>query len=415
MPRPLAPTAALTDLRGRAQRELTQNILPFWEQRAFDAEGWLVGTVRDDLTVDAEAARHSVIASRILWTFAEAARADAGGERDRWLAVGETALNLVTGPFWDAAHGGVVWSLDANRRAVSDHKQVYAQAFAIYGLAAWARAAGDEDALERAMGLFRLLEQHSRDGERGGYLEAHSRAWGPLENMALSDRDLNVPKSMNTNLHVMEAYSALLDVSRDPAVAEALASVLDATLTHIVRHEPWAHCALFFDHDWTSQVSTISYGHDIEASWLLWEAYEALERAGSATEDLERRTREAALALADAVREHGVDEDGGVMYEGDPSGVTVPEKHWWPQAEGVVGWLGAFQIAGRDADLASSLGAWEFLDAHVVDRAAGEWWAQLDRARRPMTEAEGSCRIGPWKCPYHNGRACLEVMRRIGA
>ncbi|GIG55118.1 AGE family epimerase/isomerase [Demequina activiva] len=415
MPAPIAAAGALADLRERAQRELTGNILPFWEQRAFDAHGWLAGTVRDDLSVDADAPRHSVLAARILWTFAEAARADAGAQRERWLAVGATALDVLTGAFWDAEHGGVVWSLDAQRRPLSDRKQVYAQAFAIYGLAAWSRAARDPEALARAMTLFELLERHARDTEGGGYLEAHARDWGELEDMALSSKDLNVPKSMNTNLHVMEAFTTLLDVSGDRVVGEALAAVLDAVLSHILRHEPWVHCALFFDRGWTSQVDTISFGHDIEASWLLWEAYEALERAGLASPELESRTRGAALALADAVRDHGVDSDGGVMYEGDPTGVTAAEKHWWPQAEGVVGWLNAFQIAGRDADLVSAVHAWEFLDAHIVDHAAGEWWAQVDRDRRPMVEHESSCRIGPWKCPYHNGRACLEVMRRIQA
>ncbi|WP_084105337.1 AGE family epimerase/isomerase [Demequina sp. NBRC 110056] len=415
MPHALDPTPALSDLRARAERELVDDVLPFWEERAFDGDGWLAGTVRDDLTVDVEAPRHAVLASRILWTFAEAARADAGGESQRWLAVARTAHALVTGPFWDDEHGGVVWALDADRRVVADRKQVYAQAFTIYGLAAYARAAADDAALTRALDLFALLEEYARDRELGGYWEAHARDWSALDDMALSDRDMNVPKSMNTNLHVLEAYSTLLDVSGDARVAEALAALLDASLTHIVHHEPWAFSALFFDAAWTSQVDTISYGHDIEGSWLLWEAYEALERAGAATPELERRTRHAALALAEAVRAHGVDADGSVMYEGDPDGVTNPEKHWWPQAEGVVGWLNAFQIGGRDADLAAALNAWEFLDRHIVDHAGGEWWAQLDRDRRPMVEAEGSCRIGPWKCPYHNGRSCLEVMRRVAA
>ncbi|WP_297082442.1 AGE family epimerase/isomerase [uncultured Demequina sp.] len=413
MPDALEPTAALADLRSRAERELIEGILPFWEQRAFDADGWLVGTVRDDLSVDPATPRHAVLASRILWTFAEAARADAGGESARWLESARTALALVTGPFWDAEHGGVVWSLDAAGAHLSDRKQVYAQAFTIYGLAAWSRATGDTEALDRAMRLFSLLEEHSRDREWGGYWEAHARDWSALEDMSLSDKDMNVPKSMNTNLHVLEAYSTLLDVTGDARVGEALAALLDANLEHIVRHDPWAYSALFFDREWTSHVDTISYGHDIEGSWLLWEAYEALDRAGLGSADLEMRTRAAALDLAAAVREHGLDDDGGVMYEGDPRGVTAPEKHWWPQAEGVVGWLNAFQVGHRGEDLAAALGAWEFLDAHVVDHERGEWWAQLDRDRRPLTEHESSCRIGPWKCPYHNGRACLEVMRRI--
>jgi mannobiose 2-epimerase len=401
----------LSELRERAAAELREDILPFWERWAFDSDGWLVGSVRDDLSIDDDVPRHSVIIARILWTFAAAAGAEQDpAQRERWLVVGRKALALLTGPCWDSANGGVFSSLDPAQRPLSDRKQVYAQGFAIYGLSEWYDATGDAAALAAARQLFDLIETHSRDHENGGYIEAHARDWGPLADMALSERDLNVPKSMNTNLHVLEAYTNLLRVTGDERVRAALADVLRVSLDHIVGYEPRAHCKLFFDLEWNSVVPTISYGHDIEASWLLWEAADAV-----GDEHLSSRARGAALELADAVLAYGVDADGSVLYEAVGDGVTEGLKHWWPQAEGVVGWLNAYQLTGRTPYRDAALKLWAYIEDHVVDHERGEWFAVLDRHGNPMPDHPASCKIGPWKCPYHDGRVCLEVMRRIGS
>ncbi len=412
---PLESSAALASLRSRAHAELRDNILPFWEQHAFADDGSLVATVEDDGTVTHDGPRHSVLVARILWTYAAAAQAeDDPALRERWLAVGRTAYAMLTEQCLDPDHGGVYWSVDRHGVALEPRKQVYAQAFAIYGLAAWHAATGEAAALRHATGLFALLETHSRDTALGGYFEAHSREWGHLDDTALSSRDLNVPKSMNTNLHVLEAYTTLARVTRDAHVIEALTALLRVTLDHIYGTQPWAHCRLFFDMEWNSVVETMSYGHDIEASWLMWDAWEALAALGVEDPRLAGDTRAAALALADAVLEHGTDADGGVMYEGVGERVTLPEKHWWPQAEGVVGWLNAYGLSGDPRHRDAALATWEFLDRCVIDHAGGEWFAIVDRAGRPLLDHESSRKVGPWKCCYHNGRACLEVIRRIG-
>ncbi len=191
------------------------------------------------------------------------------------------AYDLLLGGFWDDDEGGVRWALKPDGSVLADRKQIYAQAFAIYGLAEWHAATGDERALEAAWRLFDLLETHARDRVHGGYLEALTSAWGPLADTALSDKDLSVPKSMNTNLHVLEAYTTLLRVTGDERVREALHELLAVSLDRIVSLTPFAHCQLFFDLEWHSQVDTVSYGHDIEASWLLWDAWEALAAAGT--------------------------------------------------------------------------------------------------------------------------------------
>lgn len=412
MPEPVEGDAALTALAASARAELTENILPFWTEHAFDEDGWLRGAVLDDLTIDDTRPRHAVIAARILWTFAIATR-DLPDLREDLEPTALHAIDLLLGAFWDDTDGGVYWALNPDGSVAADRKQVYAQAFAIYGLAQWFEVSGDERARGAAWSMFELLETHARDRVEGGYLEALSRSWGALADTALSDKDLSVPKSMNTNLHVLEAYTTLLRVTGEERVREALHELLEVSLEHIVALAPFAHCELFFDLEWRSHVDTVSYGHDIEASWLLWDAWEALAAAGTRDAAHEERTRDVALLLADAVREHGQDPDGGVVYEGTPAGVVNAQKHWWPQAEGVVGWLNAFQIAGRAEDRAAALAAWEFIEAKVVDREHGEWFAELERDGSVRVGVEGDVKIGPWKCPYHNARACLEVMRRV--
>jgi mannobiose 2-epimerase len=301
--------------------------------------------------------------------------------------------------------------VEADGRVHSDRKQIYAEAFAIYGLAEWHAATGDPNALAWAKTLFELIERHAAEPKHGGYLEARSGAWAELDDLRLSEKDLNAPKSMNTLLHVLEAYTTLFRVWPDAGLRARLGSLLGVMLDHVVTAEPYTHCQLFFDLEWNSLSPVISYGHDIEASWLLWDAAEALGDAR-----LLDRTREVALDMARGVLDHGVDADGSVFYEGNADQVVKTDKHWWPQAEAVVGFLNAHALGGDEIYLNAAERTWQFIEDRVIDRVHGEWFAELDRSGRPLPDYplhDGSCKVGPWKCPYHNGRACLEVMRRV--
>ena len=405
------PILALPELRRRAEAELVQDILPFWVRHAFDpATGYLTGVLTNDLRRIDDVPRHVVICGRLLWTYGAAVRYE---PRPEWLETGRRAFALLTGPFWDAQHGGVYWSLDHDGRVLSDRKQIYAQAFAIYGLAEWHAATGDAAALARARALFELVEQHAAEPKHGGYLEARSASWDGLADQRLSARDLNAPKSMNTLLHVLEAYTTLLRVWPDPGLRNRLKALLTDMLDHVVTTTPHTRCELFFDMEWRPLSPTISYGHDIEASWLLWEAAEALGDPALCV-----RTRRVALDMATGVLAHGCDTDGSIFYEGRADGVVNAEKHWWPQAEAVVGFLNAHALDGSEAWLEAAGRVWQFIENHVIDRKHGEWFAELDRSGHPVPdypERAGSCKIGPWKCPYHNARACLEIMRRVPA
>ena len=403
------PVQSLADLRRRAETELKEDILPFWVRHAFDpATGYLVGVVANDLRRFDDVPRHAVIAGRLLWTFAAAVQRD---PRPEWQEMGRRAFALLTGPFWDQQEGGVYWSLDAAGRVLSDRKQIYGQAFAIYGLAEWFAATGDAAALERARTLYALIEQHAAEPKFGGYLEALSRSWGELGDMRLSDRDLNAPKSMNTLLHVLEAYTALLRQWPDPGLRARLRDLLIVLLDRVVGDRPYTHCRLFFDVKWRPLSPGVSYGHDIEASWLFWDAAEILGDA-----DLADRTRRVSLDVAAGVLAHGCDVDGSIFYEIGSDGILKTDKHWWPQAEAVIGFLNAHALGGDPAYQAAAIRAWTFIEDRVIDRQHGEWFAELDRSGRPLPDYPkhaGSCKIGPWKCPYHNARACLEVMRRV--
>jgi len=405
------PTTSLSELRRRAEHELTTDILPFWARRAFEPDtGNLVGVVTNDLRTLSSGPRHVVLCARILWTFAAAQRVVPSTQ---WLEAGRKALSLLEGPFWDVSNGGVYWSLDEQARPLSRRKQVYAQAFAIYGLAEWYAATGDMTALARAQTLFRLLESRARDLADHGYIEALSENWGQLEDMRLSDKDLNSPKSMNTLLHVMEAYTTLLRVWPDAGLRAALKDLLESLLDKVYTETPFPRFALFFDMQWRSLNDKISYGHDIETSWLIWEAALAI-----GDKALLERTRPITLKMARAVLSNGVDADGSVFYDGDASGVLNDQKHWWPQAEAVIGFLNAHQLDQNPASLQATLKVWDFIEAKVVDHRFGEWFSNLDRQGNPLGDYEQNpdyCKIGPWKCPYHNARACIEVLRRLPA
>lgn len=393
-------------LRAEVLCELTENILPFWQGRMRDPQGGFYGAADCDGIVNKTAPRACVVNARILWTFATATRVLGAQYR----ATADWAFEYLRARFIDPEHGGLYWLLDADGRPVSDRKQIYAQAFAIYAFSEYARATGDHDSLGLAIELFRLIEKHAADREKGGYIEALGRSWGTLDDMRLSDKDLNSPKSMNTHLHIMEAYTNLLRVWRDPALVARQTELIGVTLDRIVDSRT-GHFKLFFDMDWRSLNDHVSYGHDIEGSWLLVEAAEVL-----GNEALIARAKEAATLMAERTLAEGRDHDGSLHYEAHGDGRLIDaNKHWWPQAEALVGFQNAFAMTGNLAFRDAVRDVWAFIRDKVADHVHGEWHAKLTPDGRPYTAVEDAdaCLAGPWKCPYHNGRACFEMLDRL--
>lgn len=393
--------AAVADLAAEARHELGR-ILRYWLDNAVDPRGGFIGFIDADGTPDPGAPRGAILTSRILWTFAAAYRR-LGEAELRVMA--DRALNEVLGRFRDPEHGGVYWLIGPDGRPVDDRKHVYAQAFAVYALAEHHRATGHESSLEEAIGLFRLIEEHASDPGHGGYLESFDRDWRPRDDDRLSDVDLAVPRSENAHLHLLEAYTTLVHAWRDPAVIDRLRALTLVFLDRIVDREA-GHTRPFFDRYWTARSTVVSFGHDIETAWLLRAAARALGEPGFSD-----RTTEVALRLAGSVLEDGLDPAGGVYYEVSESGVVDRDKEWWTQAEAVVGFIDAYQATGRAEFLAAAQSTWRFITAHVVDHEGGEWSRRVSRdgsVRAPLEK------VGPWKGPYHNARACLEVMERAG-
>jgi mannobiose 2-epimerase len=395
---------ALRSLRDEMRAELTDRILPFWMNDAVDRRrGGVVGLVSEDGTRDENAPKGCILHARLLWTLSAAHRT-LGGEPLR--AAAERSAVYFSAQFVDPTFGGVFWMVDADGRPLDERKHVYAQAFAIYALAEHFRASGDERSRLAAIAIFRLVEAHARDAEHGGYEEAVSRGWTLLDDVRLSDVDANERRSMNTHLHLLEAYTTLHQVWPDERLRARLRSLVDLFLDRIIAPDG-GHVVGFFTADWQPRSSRISFGHDIETSWLLAEAAHALGDDATTA-----RVRAAAARIAESVLADGVDrEHGGIFYERD-DGRLDTDKEWWPQAEAVVGFLDAYQDSGRSDFLDAALAAWRFTREHLLDRRHGEWFR---RVSRDGTVSRGGEKVGPWKCPYHNARACLEVMRRVDA
>lgn len=396
--------SVLQTYSARIEADLKNNLLPFWIERVVDqARGGFFGALTNDLVVDPAAARGALLTSRILWAYSAAYRKFGDAS---FRAMAEHACTDLMDSFLDVQHGGFCWSIGADGSVLRDRKQVYGQAFALYALAEYHRATGRPAPLDEAIELFHLLEAHARDRVHGGYLEARGPDWQPIEDLRLSEADLNEPKSQNTHLHVMEAYTNLLRVWPDESLRAAQRELIEVMLTRVVDPQT-GHLGLFFANDWSPRSARISYGHDIEAAWLLTEAAEVVDDPG-----LIARTRALAIRLADITLAEGVDDDGGIFNEGGPHGLTNTDKEWWNQAEAVVGFLNARQISGDDRYLAAALRTWDFIERRLIDRTHGEWFRGV---KRDGTLLAQELKVSFWKCPYHNGRAALEAVGRLQA
>jgi mannobiose 2-epimerase len=363
--------------------------------------GAFYGSLTDNLDIDRAAVRGALLSARILWTYSSAYRQY---HNPAYLKMAGRAYDDLEKNFFDRDYGGYYWSISADGTPLKTRKQIYGQAFAIYALSEYHRATGLRTPLDQAIALYRLLEKYSLEPKHGGYLEAFSREWEPIDDQRLSDGDLNAPKTQNTHLHVLEAYTNLLRVWPDPAVKHSLTGLLDVMLTRILDPDTH-HLKLFFDKDWTSKTDLVSYGHDIEASWLLMAAATVLGDT-----DLIARVTPEIIKIADATLAKGVDTDGALYNEGNLRAVTNTNKEWWQQAEAVIGFLNAYQYSREERFLKSALWCWDFIEARLIDRAHGEWFRGVTRDGMVLHR---ELKVSFWKCPYHNGRACMEAASRL--
>jgi mannobiose 2-epimerase len=391
------------DLRQRVEAELKSNILPFWLKHAVDEEyGGFRGQMANDLAIEPLAPKGIILNARILWTFSKAF--SVYGD-PAYLNTARRAYEYLVRSFWDNEYGGVYWMVDYQGNPLDTKKRIYGQAFSVYALAEYYHATADAEILARALRLVEVIEASGHDSVNGGYFETYERDWTLALDQRLSEVDQDDRKSMNTHLHLLEAYAALLRNHEDPTVRLRLRELLEVFPEHII--DPTTnHFLLFFDEEWRPQSEKVSFGHDIEGTWLLCEAAEILGDAA-----ILDKVRTIALSMTQAVYDQGLDTDGGLLYEAGPNGITDSGKHWWPQAEAVVGFLNAYQLSGRQHFLDAAEKSWAFIEDHIIDREHGEWFWLVSRDGVPSAERD---KVGPWKCSYHNSRTCFEVMERLG-
>lgn len=408
--RPGVAPAQLQAYAHQAEQELRGNILPFWLKHARDREhGGFHSFIGEDMTVRDDLPRGALLTSRILWTFSAAYRHYQDPE---YLEMARWAYRDLMDHFVDPQSGGLFWSVSTDGKPVDAHKQIYGQVFGIYALAEYYRVTHEQPALDEAIAIYRLIQQHAYDPKDGGYFDALNREW-QLETSPKGNLLGAAPKSQNSHIHILEGFTNLLRVWPDAGLHQRQHELIELTLTHIIDPKTH-HLVLFMQNDWTPIGDEISYGHDIELSWLLVEAAEVLGDPA-----LLARAKTEAVAIADATNAEGIDTDGGVYNEGNPKGPTNTNKEWWEQAEATVGFFSAYQISGDPKYFGYSKRSWDFIQAKFVDRVNGDWHNTLHRDATPIllvTARNGRtfpmAKQNIWKCPYHNSRACLELIER---
>lgn len=388
----------MKELKKEIREHLHQSIIPFWKSLRDDTYGGYYGYVGYDLTVDERAVKGCILNSRITWFFANA-----------YLTLGDESLisearhgfEFMKEFCLDKENGGVFWSVTYDGKPEDTTKHTYNQAFSIYALSAYYDATKDEESIRIAEELYELIEEKCRN--EGGYLEAFDRQFYPMENDKLSENGVIADRTMNTLLHVFESYTEFYRVTKKKEVKERLEWMMDIIAEKI--YNPKLHRQeVFFDLDYHTLIDLHSYGHDIETAWLVDRGVEIVgnpeyeAKMTPITKDLTRQIYETAY------KSHSLSNEC-------EKGIVDTDRVWWVQAEAVVGFLNGYQ---KDKDRSEYLKVaediWQYIKTYLIDtREGSEWYWLLDREGRPY---EDKPIVEPWKCPYHNGRMCIEVIRR---
>ena len=382
----------VAQLKQEIVQDLTGNILPFWASHSPDPSGGFYGTLNFDGTPKAGAMKGGILNARLIWTFSTAYRVL---KNEQYLTLANRAQRYFIDHFIDKEYGGSFYTLKADGSPLDSHKDTYQNAFAIYGLSEHYRATGNKESLDAAIAIYNKLIEHAYDPVNGGFIESFTRDW--------QMNTVESPKTMNTNLHVLEALTNLYRVWKDEGLKKQLQEEIDVMMHKVLNQATW-HEQLFFTMDWQNQKKVDSYGHDIEFSWLLVEAAEVL-----GDEAIVKDTKRIAINLVNTQLEQGLAEDGGMRYEKDSDRLDA-NREWWPQAETVLGCLNAWQISGNQKYLDAAVREWEWIKTNMIDREYGEWYSNVKPDGTPQ---KNRVKADQWRCPYHNSRMGFEVMRRF--
>jgi N-acyl-D-glucosamine 2-epimerase len=394
--------AALSNLKSQVRENLVENILPFWSQKMTDyRNGGFYGRIDgfDKLYPDAD--RGGILNARILWTFSAAFRVL---KDSSYLKIATHALDYILDKFIDKKYGGAFLSVTASGKPSDVRKQTYTQAFFIYALSEYYLATRDPDALDEAKKIFQCVEKYCSDPVNNGYFEVYSRDWKKTDDLLIGEKDKNDQKTMNTHLHLLEAYTNLYRAWPDKTVASRLKNLIELFTMKIIDPKT-GHLVVFMNEKWESTSTLNSYGHDIEASWLLEESTRVLGDAG-----LKAEVSRLAIRIVHAAEE-GLQPDGSLIYEKDiATGHANTNRDWWPQAETVVAFVNVYKLTGDQGYLMKAVKCWEYIDKNLVDHINGEWFNSISGNGELNKNGD---KAGFWKCPYHNSRMCLEIIERI--
>ncbi len=372
-------------LRTEVTEEVRNHVLPFWTNYVMAPDGGFYGTVMRDGTPVTDAPRGGVLCARILWSYAAAARTF-GNEEYRRMA--DRMQRYFLDAFIDKENGGVYWLVEPDGTVLNSSKYTYAMTYGIYGLAEHYLATGNPESLQAAIGLYRTLEEKGRDSLCDGYIEAFTADWKRLDNY-----DNNAPKTMNAHLHVLEAYTLLYQCWKDEGLRQRLDFCTRLFMERI--YDPARkHFQLFFDDNWNSLVEMDSYGHDVEAGWLLCDAARTLGEPG-----LLKRAGRIALDVTDTCLAQGMAPEGCMLYE-RKGGNTTRHSSWWGQVETMLACLNAWQISGEGRYLEQAAVVWDFVKDQLIDREYGEWFSDWVDGK-PEVNAP---KVSMWRCPYHTVR-----------
>lgn len=378
---------------------LLNDIIPFWKNLRDDEFGGYYGYMDYDLKVDKKAVKGCILNSRITWFFANAYTLL---KDESLLEEAKHGFAFMKEHCMDKENGGIFWSMKYDGTPEDTTKHTYNQAFSIYALSSYYEATHDEEALAMAKELFHIIETKCTD--EIGYKEAFDKEFHEVENDKLSENGVIAEKTMNTLLHVFEAYTELYRVAKLPEVKERLEWIMDTFADKV--YNPKLHRQeVFFDRNMNTILDLHSYGHDIETAWLMDRGVEVLgekkyeEKMTPITKDLTAEIYKVAF-------------DGHSLANECGKGVVNVHRIWWVQAETVIGFLNGWQKdPSRTEYLDAAKSEWQFIKDHVMDKRQGsEWFWEVDQSGKPY---EGRPIVEPWKCPYHNGRMCFEVIRRL--
>lgn len=392
-------SASKQSLRNEIVSDLKGNILSFWENHDVDPSGGFYGSLTREGNPVPNAPKGGVLNARILWTFSTAYRMY-GDEKYRVLA--DRAQRYFIDHFIDPEYGGTYWLLKADGTPQITDKQTYGCSYGIYGLSEHFRATGNVESLQKAIEIYQTMETKIKDPVKDGYIETFTRAWGKPQRLGY-DGDGVATKTMNTHIHVLEAYTSLYRVWRDSGLRDRLAKII-TLLTDKFYNPRTHHLILYFDNDWNSLNDIDSYGHDIETSWLLTEAAEVL---GDPV--LMEKAKQVALGLADASLKEGINPMGAMIYERNGQEYRR-DASWWCQAETVVGCINAWQLTGKQRYFEAALRTWNFIKNYMVDTQYGEWFRTVMSDGKPN---EKELKASMWNCPYHNSRMGFEIETRL--